>query len=71
LERGLPTTHFAAPLKSLLMVSDDNAYMWASPKGKIKGLEIKPLYQFVPDVVTKDFRFYEMLCLVDSLRVGG
>lgn len=53
------------------MVSDDNAYMWASPKGKIKGLEIKPLYQFVPDVVTKDFRFYEMLCLVDSLRVGG
>ena len=71
LVRGVPTAHSAAPLKSLLMVSDDNAYVWASPKGKIKGLEIKPLYRSVPEVVTKDIRFYEILCLVDSLRVGG
>jgi hypothetical protein len=70
LVRGIPTAHSAEPLKSLLMSSNDNAYVWASPTGKSKGLEIKPLYRTVPDVVTKDARFYEMLCLVDALRVG-
>ena len=70
LVRGVPTAHSAEPLKSLLMVSDSNAYVWASPQGKIKGLEIKPLYHSVPEVVGQDIRFYEMLCLVDGLRIG-
>jgi hypothetical protein len=68
--RGIPTAHSAEPLKSLLMVSDNNAYVWASPQGKIKGLGIKPLYHSVPEVALQDSRFYEMLCLVDGLRIG-
>jgi hypothetical protein len=68
--RGIPTAHSAEPLKSLLMVSDNNAYVWASPQGKIKGLGIKPLFHSVPEVVTQDTQFYEMLCLVDGLRIG-
>jgi hypothetical protein len=68
--RGIPTAHAAEPLKSLLMVSDDNAYVWACPQGKIKGLKIKPLYHSVPDIVAQDNRLYEMLCLVDGLRIG-
>ncbi|NUN63306.1 hypothetical protein HCU40_00780 [Pseudanabaena biceps] len=70
LVRGIPTAHSAEPLKRLLVVSNDSAFVWASPRGKIKGLAIKPLYRSVPEVVEDDMRFYEMLCLVDSLRIG-
>jgi len=68
--RGIPTAHSAEPLKSLLMVNDNNVYVWASPQGKVKGLGIKPLYHSVPEIVDQDNRFYEMLCLVDGLRIG-
>jgi hypothetical protein len=68
--RGIPTAHSAEPLKSLLMDNDNNVYVWASPQGKIKGLRIKPLYHSVPEIVAQDIRFYEMLCLVDGLRIG-
>ncbi|NEQ70217.1 MAG: hypothetical protein F6K21_32945 [Symploca sp. SIO2D2] len=70
LVRGIPTAHSAEPLKGLLMVSDDNAYVWASGSGKVKGQEITPLYKSVPKVVENDSLFYELLCLVDGLRVG-
>ena len=68
--RGIPTAHSAEPLKSLLMVNDNNVYVWASHQGKIKGLRINPLYHSVPEIVAQDNRFYEMLCLVDGLRIG-
>jgi hypothetical protein len=70
LVRGVPTAHSAEPLKGLLMVDDDNAYVWASAEGRVKGQEITPLYPSVPEVVEEDLLFYELLCLVDSLRVG-
>jgi len=70
LVRGIPTAHSAEPLKRLLMVDDDNAYVWKLPVGNVKGQEITPLYQSVPEVVEDDLLFYELLCLVDSLRVG-
>ena len=56
--------------KGLLMVNDNSAYVWASGKGKIKGQEIIPLYHSVPEVVENDKGFYELLSLVDSLRLG-
>ncbi|NEO27083.1 MAG: hypothetical protein F6K03_09355 [Kamptonema sp. SIO4C4] len=70
LVRGIPTAHSAEPLKGLLMVSDEQAYVWPFAKGKVKGQEIKPLYKSVPEVVGDDLRFYELLGLVDGLRVG-
>lgn len=70
LVRGVPTAHSAEPLKDLLMVNDDSAYVWASTQGKIKGQAITPLYHSVPEVVGNDKQFYELLSLVDSLRVG-
>lgn len=70
LVRGVPTAHSAEPLKGLLMVNDNSAYVWASVRGKIKGQEIIPLYHSVPEVVVNDQRFYELLSLVDSLRLG-
>lgn len=68
--RGIPTAHSAEPLKSKLMVNPDDVYVWAFPHGLVRGQEIKPLYRCVPQAVTEDSRLYELLCLVDGLRVG-
>ncbi|WP_254173231.1 hypothetical protein [Planktothrix pseudagardhii] len=70
LVRGVPTAHSAEPLKGLLMTDDQNLYVWPFAKGKVKGQEITPLYRSVPEIVGDDPLFYELLCLVDSLRVG-
>ncbi|AFZ47767.1 hypothetical protein Cyast_1811 [Cyanobacterium stanieri PCC 7202] len=70
LVRGVPTAHSAKPLKDLLMTNDNSIYVWASGKGKVKGQEIIPLYRSVPDVINGDREFYELLSLVDSLRIG-
>lgn len=68
--RGIPTAHSAEPLKDLLLVDPSSTYVWASIHGKVKGQAIKPLYRRVPDIVNQDPQFYELLSLVDSLRVG-
>lgn len=70
LVRGMPTAHSAEPLKELLVTSDRNVYVWAFSSGKVKGQEIKPLYRSVPEAVSSDPQLYEMLALVDGLRVG-
>jgi hypothetical protein len=70
LKRGTPTAHSAEPLKGLLMVSDPMPYVWAFSRGTVKGQEIKPLYKQLPEVIEDDCRFYELLCLVDALRIG-
>lgn len=70
LKRGLPTAHSAEPLKDLLMVGEPMPYVWAFSRGTVKGQEIKPLYKQLPEVIGDDRRFYEILCLVDALRIG-
>ncbi|MDF1572934.1 MAG: hypothetical protein P1P82_15100 [Bacteroidales bacterium] len=66
--RGVPTSHSAAPLKE--MVTSEEAYVWPSAKGQARGHSIIPLYPSVVDAVKLDTRLYEMLALVDALRVG-
>jgi hypothetical protein len=68
--RGMPTAHSAEPLNNLLVTNDLDVYVWAEGSGKIKGQEIKPLYPSVPEAVKEDPQLYEMLALVDGLRVG-
>ena len=67
---GIPTAHSAEPLKSSLIFREDDIYVWKSDLGKIKGQEIKPLYRCVPEAVKEDAKFYELLTIVDGLRVG-
>ncbi len=70
LRRGIPTAHSAELLKSLLVVSEPMPYVWAFSRGKVKGQEIKPLYKQLPEIIGNDRRFYELVCLVDALRIG-
>ena len=51
-------------------IVSDNKYVWPHLKGTVKGESIEPLYEKAPDAALVDPKLYEMLALIDSLRVG-
>lgn len=67
--RGIPTAHSAKPLKGKI-VSGEDVYVWPSEDGNVRGQEIKPLFKSVPYAVQKDQTLYELLALIDAIRVG-
>ena len=66
--RGVPTSHSASPLKEEIQSSE--AYVWPYGKGTVRGHSILPLYPSLPEAALKDDKLYELLTLVDALRVG-
>ncbi len=66
--RGMPTAHAAPPLAD--MIRSNEAYVWPYGRGKVRGQSIVPLYPTVPEAASKDPKFYEIIALVDALRVG-
>lgn len=69
LAKGIPTAHSANPLAQYF-ISDKDIYVWQSATGTIRGQTIAPLYASVPQLVQKDAQLYELLALIDALRVG-
>ncbi|MBN2664459.1 MAG: hypothetical protein JXR68_12485 [Bacteroidales bacterium] len=67
--RGIPTAHSASPMNELISSSKD-IYVWQHEKGTAKGQKIEPLYKTVPQVVSEDKLFYELLSIIDTIRVG-
>lgn len=67
-QRGFPTAHSAPPL-SAEIVSDEN-YVWPSVKGTARGHSVLPLYPSVVRIIQSDQGLYELLALVDAVRVG-
>lgn len=68
MERGIPTAHSAPPLSRIIQSSEK--YVWADPYGSVRGFAIEPLYKTVIKAVKEDVDLYEMLALIDALRVG-
>jgi hypothetical protein len=69
LVRGMPTAHGISPLKEQI-VSSQEPLVWAFPTGIEIGLALTPLYPSVPLAASLDPQLYELLGLVDALRVG-
>jgi Winged helix-turn-helix DNA-binding len=69
LARGIPTAHAAPPLCKQVS-TDDLPPVWPDPEGTVKGYAIEPLYSSVPAAVKSDSVLYELLALVDALRIG-
>jgi hypothetical protein len=44
--------------------------VWLSGKGDVKGVRIEPLHKSAQHMREKDPDFYELLALVDALRMG-
>ncbi len=70
LVRGMPTAHTAEPLKSLLLVDNQDNYVWPDAQGMLIGQAIEPLHRTVPFAARQDVKLYQLLSLVDALRVG-
>ena len=67
--RGIPTAHSAPPLSRMIQ-SGDSIYVWPYLEGSVRGETIEPLYPSVPRAARKDEKFYELVALVDALRIG-
>lgn len=68
--QGIPTAHSAPPLASRILSAPDDQYVWPWAEGKMRGQAIAPLYDSVPFAAQRDPDLYELLALVDALRVG-
>lgn len=66
--RGIVTAHSASPLNKIIQ-SNQN-YVWAFALGEQKGQAIEPLYKNAPKACLQDSKLYELLALVDAVRVG-
>lgn len=67
--RGVATAHSASPINAHI-VEGNEIYVWPYYKGTRRGLSIKPLYPTVPKIATKLPELYELLVIVDALRIG-
>ena len=67
---GVPTAHSAPPLNKAIVSNKDDQYVWPSRLGKTKGIAIEPLYPAVPNACVDDEELYNLLALVDALRIG-
>ena len=68
ISRGIPTAHSAPSLKEHF--SSEEVYVWPDASGSIKGQIINPLYPNLIKAAKEDERLYELLTLIDAIRVG-
>ncbi len=68
LVRGLATGPSASPLVTIF--GQEPAYVWPSAVGEVWGAAVEPLYAGAPAAASDDARLYELLALVDAIRLG-
>jgi predicted transcriptional regulator len=66
--RGIPTAYSTDPLRQL--INSEEPIVWPYAEGKVRGQSIEPLHPSVPKACLRDARLYELLALVDALRIG-
>jgi DNA-binding Lrp family transcriptional regulator len=70
LTRGVPTAWAAPALGGKFAASDQAVPVWPDPDGKVQGAAVEPLYSSVPAAARRDAALYDLLALVDALRIG-
>lgn len=72
--RGLPTAFWASPLdKRRRPTASTIPLVWAVPEkpGLLTGETLAPLYPTVPAIAERSVRMYQLLVLVDAVRVSS
>lgn len=67
---GVTTGAWAAPLQGRFTDLTEPPLVWPDPQGEVRGSGVVPLYKSVPVAVKRDARLYELLALVDAIRLG-
>lgn len=68
--RGVSTSHSAPVFEGEILQSDEDAYVWPYAYGKAKGISVSPLSDGAPKAALGDRLLYDILALVDALRIG-
>jgi hypothetical protein len=68
--RGVPTSFGALPLSNEISSAPGEAPVWPHPEGQVRGPTLSPLHRQAPDAALADPALYELLALLDALRVG-
>lgn len=68
--RGRPTAWGAPPMSKALLSSGTNPPVWPDATGEARGIALEPLHRSVVEAVRKDNDLWELLALVDSIRIG-
>ena len=68
--RGVATAWSAPMIASELLNASELMLVWPHPEGKSRGESLSPLYKSAPDAARNDGILYELLALIDVLRVG-
>lgn len=68
--RGIPTAHSAAPLNQKFRTAPNDIYVWPDSQGEVSGQAVTPIYKSASIAASGNIRVYEILSLIDALRVG-
>ena len=68
--RGMPTAWAAPAMVGKLGSTEQLPPVWPDPDGRVQGTSVQPLYPSVPHAARNDPELYDLLSLVDALRVG-
>lgn len=69
--RGMPTAWAAAPLTGELAPVDEPPPVWPDPKGRVRGVALKPLHENAPEIARRDPAMAERLAMIDAIRLGN
>lgn len=67
--RGIPTAHSAYPINEHI-ISGGDVYVWPYAQSNQRGQAIEPLYKTLPATISEDKLFYELLVIIDTIRIG-
>jgi hypothetical protein len=67
--RGIATAHSAPPVNGYIAEGNE-FYVWAYYKGTKRGNTIVPLYDNIPKIIENQPELYELLAIIDTLRIG-
>ncbi|MBQ0754704.1 MAG: hypothetical protein KBT87_07460 [Gammaproteobacteria bacterium] len=68
--RGIATAWAAPMMSNQFIVGTEPPPVWPHPEGKTRGQGVSPLYKSAPFAAMQDVMLYELLALVDMLRIG-
>lgn len=68
--RGMPTAWAAPAMSAMISSSEQLPPVWPDPEGRVQGVSVQPLYPSVPGAARRDPELYNLLALVDALRIG-
>lgn len=68
--RGMPTAWAAPAMSGKFSASEQIPPVWPDPDGHVQGAAVQPLYASVPGAARRDPALYDLLALVDAMRIG-